>query len=147
MNNFDYDPQNNTESSFQQDIFQSMPPIPKNNTKKYAVTSLVLGICAVVCACVCCCLYYCAIVLAVLSIVMAFLARKENGKKMPGMAIAGLILSVVAIVAFLCWIGLEIYVSSLSEEELIRKMAELTGMSYEEFMVEYSKVAGVIGIK
>ncbi|MBQ8441207.1 MAG: DUF4190 domain-containing protein [Clostridia bacterium] len=147
MNNFDYDPQNNTENSFQQDVFQSMPPAPKNNAKKYAIASLVLGICAVFCTCICCCLYYCAIVLAVISIVMAFLARKENDKKMPGMAIAGIILAIVAIVFFLCWVGLEIYMNSLSEEEVIRMMADLLGMSYEEFMAEYSKVAGIIGIK
>ena len=110
MNDFYYDPQN-TEPSFEPQ---------KGHVKGYSITALVLGISALFFACICCCLYYLSIVLAILSIVFVFLARRDNERKMTGMAIAALVLAIVAIVAFLLWIGLEAYVSSMSEADTSR---------------------------
>jgi hypothetical protein len=132
MNDFNFEPQNNDP------IF----PLKVGHAKGYSIAALILGISALFFACICCCLYYLAIVLAVISIVFVFLARKDNGGKFTGMAIAGFVLAIIAIVIFMLWVGLEVFVSSMSEDELIRMIEKMTGMPYEEFMAEAESAGG-----
>ena len=92
MNNqFDYQ---NNETPFQQ-VNLSEPP--KGHAKGYSIASLSLGIAAILASCCCCCLYFAGGICGILAIVFAILARRDNGGKMPGMAIAGLILGIVGI--------------------------------------------------
>ena len=132
MNDFNFEPQNN----------DSIFPLKVGHAKGYSIAALVLGISALFFACICCCLYYLSIVLAVISIVFVFLARKDNGGKFTGMAIAGLVLAIIAIIIFMLWVGLEVYVSSMSEADLIRMIEDLTGMSYDEIMAEAESAGG-----
>ena len=136
MNNFDYQPQGEFSNDFEAP-FSDASKKTTGHAKGYAITSLVLGIVGMVFACFCCCLYYLAFVLAVISIVFAFLARKDNNKKMPGMAIAGLILAIIAILGFLIMLTLEIYVATLSEADLNALFESIFGMDYNEFMAEF----------
>ena len=136
--NFDYTPQND-QSSFGQYNFQPTPP-PAGHAKGYAIASLCLGIGAVFCTCCCFCLYYIAIVLSIISIVMAFLSRRDNGGRMSGMAVAGLILAIIGILCFLCCLVVELSIFSLPESELYeiinQAFEENYGMSFEEYLNE-----------
>ena len=134
---FDYTPQN--DSAFVNDVFGSsqQPQKPQGHAKGYAITSLILGIASVFCTCVCCCLYYVAILLSIISIVMAFLAKRDNGGKMPGMAVAGLILAIVGLLIFLVMIALEIFLNTIPEDQLnqyLRDYFESIGLDYDEFL-------------
>ncbi len=133
---FNYQPQNN-DFSYQQNTFNPAPT-PKGHAKGYAVTSLILGIAAIFFCCLCCCFYYPAIILAIVSIVMAFLAKRDNGGKMPGMAIAGLILAIIGILLFIAIFAIETTLSSMTTEELAAMLDPLFedayGMSFEEYM-------------
>lgn len=80
-------------------------PNPNNG---YAVASLVLGIVSIPLACC----YGLGIITAIIGIVMAFLAKKNNNRIMPGMAIAGIICSVLGIVFSAFSIAYYIYLFS-----------------------------------
>ncbi len=67
----------------------------------YATTALVLGIVSIVLCCCCCCLFFLAIVPGILAIIFSFLAKRDNGGKMPGKAVAGMILGILGILLFL----------------------------------------------
>lgn len=138
MNNqFDYTPQGN--DPFVNNVFDQ-PQKPTGHAKGYSIASLILGICAVCCTCLCCCLYYVTIVLSVLSIVMAFLAKRDNGGKMPGMAIAGLIFAIIGVLLFVLMMSFEIYLNSIPEDQLnqrFREFLESMGIDYDEFMAAY----------
>lgn len=140
---FDYTAQ--SDPSFVNDVFGTNPPPQKQgHAKGYAITSLILGIASVFCTCVCCCLYYIAILLSVLSIVMAVLAKRDNGGKMPGMAIAGLILAILGLLMFLVMIAFEIFLNTIPEEQLhqyLREYFESLGMDYDEFLASYESGA------
>ena len=134
--NFDYTPQNDQSSFGQYGSEQS--PTPKGHAKGQAAASLCLGIAAVFFTCCCFCLYYLAIVLSIISIVMAFLSRRDNGGRMSGMAIAGLILAIIGILCFLCCLVVELSIFSLSESELYemidQSFRENYGVSFEEYL-------------
>ena len=136
--NFDYTPQNGN-SSFQPPYpgqYPVQPPV--GHAKGFATASLCLGIASIVCSCMCCCLYYIALPLSVLSIVMAFLARRDNGKKMPGMAVAGMILAIIGLLLFICCVAFEIILAQIPDEQMAAMLddffQEYYGMSYEEFL-------------
>ena len=135
--NFDYIPQND-QSSFQQFNFNgTTPQKPEGHAKGFATASLCLGIASVVCTCLCCCLYYLAFLLSAISIVMAFLAKRDNGGKMPGKAVAGLILAIIGLVLFICFLAFEIILMQIPEAQMTAMLDEFFqeyyGMSYEEF--------------
>jgi hypothetical protein len=77
-------------------------------------------------------------ILSVIAIVMACLARRDNGKRMPGAAIAGLILAIVGLIAFAVILVFEIYFLTMPDSELqqlIRDSVENSfGMSFEEYV-------------
>lgn len=119
---YNYTPQPDFQGGF-------TPPLPTmpNPSKPYAIASLVLGILSLFC----CCCYYIAGVLAILAIVFAFIARKKNAGKLPGMAIVGLVLAIIGLVIFLCLIAFEIYLATIPQAEL------------EKFLYEYFEAIGV----
>ncbi len=133
--NYNYNPQNDP---FTQDGFAPMPKQPAGHAKGYATAALILGIASVFCTCCCCCLYMIAPVLSIIAIVMACLSRRDNGKKMSGMALAGLILAIIGFIVFLFLFSLEMVFLSMSEAELQaifdEYLQETLGMSYEEYM-------------
>ena len=81
--------------------FDFIPTPQKNTSGKWAVAALVLGILALVFICCLSCLIYGAPVAAILAIVFAIVAKNKNGGKMPGKAIAGLVLAIIALVILL----------------------------------------------
>jgi len=69
--------------------------------KGFSIASMVLGIVAVVC----CCIWYISIPCAILAIIFAIVGKKKGGR---GMATAGLILGIIAIVLYVLLIILGI---------------------------------------
>ena len=136
-NNFDYYPQDD-KSTFEQ--IPLAPMLSQNNghAKGYSLAAMWLGIASAFCTMCCCCFYLVAPILSVIAIVMACLARRDNGKRMPGAAIAGLILAIIGLIAFAVILALEIYFLSLPDSELqqlIRDSVENNfGMSFEEYI-------------
>ncbi len=133
MNNFDYTPGTSYES-----FMNETPPSPekKGHAKGYAITALCLGIASLVFACCCCCLYYIIPVLSIIAIVMACLSKRDNGGKMSGMAITGLVLAIIGLVIFLFLIVGEIFLSSNADmvlEMLDETFMEEYGMTFEEY--------------
>lgn len=136
MNNFDYTPQNDQQPPIN---FDMAPQQPSKNGKGFAIAALVLGIVSLVFICCCCVLYRVAIVPAILAIVMAVLAKRDNGGKMQGMATAGLILAIIAIVLFVCLIAVDVlFAMGTFNEALDEFFYENFGMSMEEYMELYS---------
>jgi len=119
---------------------------PKKTGAGFAVASLVLGILALLFITVCCCFIYISPVLAILSIVFAIVARVKMGK-FSRMIIAGLILSVIALLIFIVFI-IGIYqlmapLATMTPEESLKYFAELSGMSEEEFRALIESSAGM----
>ena len=83
--------QNTQNSASGAPSFSPVPPPAKQNG--FAIASLVLGIVSLLCSCCCSCILP---VTAVLSIVFAVVSKK--GKPMSGMALGGLICSIVSLV-------------------------------------------------
>ncbi len=78
-------------------------PAPEKKTDGLAIASLVLGILSIILVC---CNTYAAIIAGIVSIVLAILSKKNNGKS--GMSTAGLICSIVGIVLAIVMIILAI---------------------------------------
>lgn len=83
-------------------------------TDRYATAALILGIIALVtgCCCCCCCVFAIGGACGVAAIVLAILARHSNNGKMPGKAVAGLILGIIAII--LCILFLVVWIIGLA---------------------------------
>ena len=120
---FDYIPQN-MQSSFEQYSPQPTPPPKQGNAKGYAIASLCLGLGAIFCTCILCCFYYLAIFLSIISIVMAFLSRRDNGGRFSGMAVAGLILGICGLLFFLFCLAVDITIITMPVDELREIFAE-----------------------
>lgn len=99
--NFQNEQNTNVEST-QQNYYQDntttqVPPVvetaPEKKTDTLAIVSLVMGILSIVLSC---CNTYVGIILAIVGIVLSVISQKNNGKS--GMAIAGLVCSIIAIV-------------------------------------------------
>ena len=114
--------------------------------KKYAVASLVLGILALAFTTLCCCLILLSPILAILSIIFALLAKKKLGK-FTGLMIAGLILSIIALLIFLMMIvtfgTILSEIENMEPEELTEFMAESFGMSEAEFEEFFESTYGM----
>lgn len=94
--------------------FDPVPPTEgkQNAGRPFAIASLVCGILGVLSCC--CCIYLFNLILGTLAVVFSIVATKKS-KKMPGLAIAGLILGILALIIFLCMFAFEAWISSLSE--------------------------------
>ncbi len=123
--------------------FQSFPEFPdfQGEPKRgrgfpFAVASLVLGIVAVCICCVYCgATYIFTAILGVLAIVFSIVSRSMD-KKFHGLAIAGLILGIFALVLFFCMLGLVIWFNSITLEEWDALLMEFF---QDEELVEYYK--------
>lgn len=116
----------NNEFNFDSNPYGGFAPQEKKNKNGFAIASLVLGIVSLLSCCCCCSSGFGLMVTgvsAVLAIVFAFLSKKNNGGKMDGKAIAGLILGIVAIVILLLMlvaiIGTYSLLDSMTEAEMI----------------------------
>ena len=135
MNNeFDYFP------SIEQSSFaQSPAPSPvSGHARGYSLAALLLGIGSLFCTLCCCCLYMLAPVLSILAIVMACLARRDNARRMPGKATAGLVLAIIGLALSAIIILFEIIMVTMPSnefQEMIRRIIEENyGMSLEEYL-------------
>ncbi|MBQ7334873.1 MAG: DUF4190 domain-containing protein [Clostridia bacterium] len=131
MNNqFDYQ---NTNSA----AYNIVPPEdPNKRSKAFSIASMVLGIVAV-CSCCCCCgAYVFPALFGVLAVIFAIVARVTSpAKKFTGMAIAGLILGILALVIFILLFAFELFMFTLPEEELENMLKSLMGEeAYQEYL-------------
>lgn len=69
-------------------------PAQQGGTNVKAILALVFGILSIL---TCCCYGVVAIILGIVGIVMAVMAKKDNMGQFPGMAIAGLVCSIIGI--------------------------------------------------
>lgn len=113
---------------------QEYAPKPIKPTNKFAIASLVLGICSI--------LFFCTLIgpiaLGCLGILFAILSKKK-GCKMEGSAIAGIITSALgAITALVVWIGVFVLGFSMLQPEnrdvLDAQFESIYGMDMEEYM-------------
>ena len=84
--------------------YSSVPEQKSSNTK--AVISLILGIAGLV---LCCCLGAPSVILGVIGVILAILSKNDNQGQMDGMAITGLVLSILAFVIGLASLCFYIY--------------------------------------
>lgn len=89
MNN-GYDP---NQQPYTGEVYQQQAPQQPSKTK--SILALVFGILSII---ISCCCTYLGIALGIAGIVLAVLSKKDNGDKMNGMAIAGMICSIIAII-------------------------------------------------
>lgn len=138
--NFNYNAPNEEQPPFQG--FENVPSAPESTAHKgFSVASLVLGIVSICSFCCCCCgLFFVPLICGILAIVFAIIAaKKAPDKKMPGMAIAGLILGIIAVVVsilFFLLLILSVPTASDAEfwaeyEEALRE--ELGDEMFEEY--------------
>ncbi len=125
------------------DTFQQQPPT--NTGKPFAIASLVLGIVGI-CSC-CCCIYWLNLIFGALAIVFAIVsARTSKDKKMSGLAIAGLILGILAVLIFLALFAFDLWFMSIPEEEFDKMFGEAIKTAFgEEFYNEYKEQLGFYG--
>lgn len=88
------DTNNMMNEGYEQQVVVNQAPEQKNSNTK-AILALVFGILSLV---ISCCCTYLGIILGVVGIVLAVLSRQDNGGKFSGMAIGGMVCSIVAIV-------------------------------------------------
>ena len=135
----------NNEFNFETNPYGGFAPQPKKKNG-FSIASLVLGIVSLVGCCCCCGEILGTIVMgvaAVLALVFAFLSKKENGGKMDGKAIAGLVLGIVALVFLVLFLifaaGASAMFGSMTEEEFIAFFDQnlkpyVDEATYEEFI-------------
>ncbi len=98
---------NNQENNQNVEV-QQQPANPNNG---FAIGALVCGIASILCCCGC----GIGVIVGIAGIVMAILSKKDNGGKLSGMALAGLICSIVGIVF---GVGALIYYFAIGSELL-----------------------------
>ena len=118
-------------------------PHENNNSKvgrAFAIASFVCGIIGVLVCC--CCVYLANLILGVLAVILAIVAAKKS-KKMPGLAIAGLILGILALLIFLALFAFEMWITGLSEEEFNAMIGDAIRDTFgEDFYKEYMDSMG-----
>ncbi|MBE6589320.1 MAG: DUF4190 domain-containing protein [Ruminococcaceae bacterium] len=141
--NFDYQPNSEENNTF----FDPVPPSEEQKPNRgFAIASLVLGIVSL-CTCCCCCLcdlLFVPLICAILAIVFAIVAKtKSPDKKMPGMAIAGLILGIIgAVICILLW-GIILFLpDAMGEEFWVEYESIIREEMGDEFYEEYKDAMG-----
>lgn len=135
-------------NDFTNQAYQAQNPFPEqkkpNYGKIFGIVSLVLGIIGVLTVCCCCCLYFLSFALGAAAIVFAILSRKYLGK-FSGLAIAGLILGIVAVLLFLVIFAFDLWLSALSVTEIEEIFIEMFGEEdYREFFEAFIEQAGLL---
>lgn len=119
-----------------EDSAPALPQSPAQDPARgYSIAALALGIASLFC----CCCYYIAGVLAILGIVLAFIARKKNGGRLPTLALIGLVLAIIGLVLFLCFVAFEIYLATIPDaglQDLLDACFEAIGMDPSEIYPE-----------
>lgn len=128
----------------------SYDPFPgeKKPSHGFATAALVLGIVGAVISVGCCCCdysYLVGILCGVLAIVFAALSKQ--GGKMSGSAIAGIVLGIIAVVVGIILVALDLYLQSLTPEELSDMFRALFGDYYDMFLETYEKMYGEFPIE
>ncbi|MBQ8310687.1 MAG: hypothetical protein IJX80_06720 [Clostridia bacterium] len=106
----------NNSFDHQQISFEPVPPSNETSAvgRGFAIASLVCGIVGILMCC--CCVYLFNLILGVLAVVFAIVSARMS-KKMSGLAIAGLILGILALIIFIALFAFEVWISNLSAEE------------------------------
>lgn len=141
----------NNEFNFETNPYSASAPQQKKKNG-FSIASLVLGIVSLV-GCCCCCGEIIGTILmgicGVLAIVFAFLSKKDNGGKMDGKAIAGLVLGIVALVFLVFFlilaINLNAMLGSMTEADFIAYFdANLKPLvdeaTYNEFIEAFKEI-------
>ena len=81
-------------------------PVPQKKTSTKAILSLIFGIAGIV---TCCAFGILGVGLGIAGVVLAILSRNDNDGKMEGLAIAGLVVSIVAFIFGLGYLCIMIY--------------------------------------
>lgn len=120
--------------------FDAVPPAPESRAHKgFSIASLVLGIVSVCSCCCCCCgpLLVLPLLCGILAIVFAVIAmKKAPDRKMPGIAVAGIILGAVGILLSILLL-LFSFVMFTSEDFWIEYEAALREELGDEMYEEY----------
>ena len=110
------------------------PDGPKNKGKAFAITSLILGILSMLSCCCCCDSIFALAFMGILgagAVVFAIVSRMQTGKLEP-MAIAGLILGIIALIALLFMLAMILFFSTVPVEELEKILIEAFGEDFAE---------------
>ena len=131
---YPYTPQNEQPPYYNQS-FANLPS-EKNPARGMAIAALITAIASAVLSCCTCGL---SIIGLIVAIVLAIVAKKRAGGKMPGQALAALIISIVALALLLLIFGLIFLTEGLAYLEdpqayMDNLFQDTYGMTYEEFM-------------
>lgn len=108
-----YQPQGNPQTAYQPQGYgrqgyangynqNAYNPVPQKKTSTKAILSLIFGIAGIV---TCCAFGILGVILGIAGVVLAILSKNDNDGKMEGLAIAGLVVSIVSFVfglGYLC---------------------------------------------
>jgi hypothetical protein len=104
-----------------------------------AIASLVMGFASFVAFPLCCCI---SPILAILAIVFACVARAKNNRKMPGLAIAGMILGILFLVIMIvCLVAVWAAILRDPVDFLDKVYLEAFDMTYQEYIDQYGNEA------
>ena len=131
---YPYTPQNEQPPYYNQSF--ANPPSEKNPARGMAIAALITAIASTVLSCCTCGL---SIIGLIVAIVLAIVAKKRAGGKMPGQALAALIISIVALALLRLIFGLIFLTEGLAYLEdpqayMDNLFQDTYGMTYEEFM-------------
>lgn len=117
--------------------FENPSEEPKGRSGKgLAIASMVVGIVAVVSVCCCSTLFFIPLILGLVALGLA-IGSRVVAKKFQSMAIAGLILAIVAIVLFAIFFAVELWINSLTPEQLRALMGDDAYEAYIQLMGSY----------
>lgn len=85
-------------SSAAENIYSTKPETTESVSMGFAITSLVLGILSILSSC--CCVGF---IFAIPGIIFGCLQKKNEYDKKPGMAIAGIVTSILGIIFYIAW--------------------------------------------
>ncbi len=132
--NYSFSNESDAKNNFE---IQSTPPIPKKGYDAFAITSMILGIAGVVLCCCCCgCFWFLTGILGVAAIVFAVVSRVRLGE-FQGMAIAGLVLGIIAVILFLIIFAFVMWIISIPPEEWEMALRDFLQEDYDAFMAEF----------
>lgn len=122
-NNSNYNNQDFNNSYNNNQNFNNYNNAPKKSNG-YAIASLILGILSIP---VSCC-YGLGIVLAISGVILGVLSKRQNNGQIPGLGIAGIIISVLGVMTSI--IMIIIYAMVITSPEFIDQLNEITNSTY-----------------